>query len=381
MKKKIGILTQPLSTNYGGLIQAFALQKFLMKRGYEVQVINRVFKPVSIFRFVLSLFKTYLSYFLMGSKIELRKISDWKSKKELKLIAKNTEKFIKDNIIVTEIFKKKINKKLIRKYNFDGYVVGSDQVWRPMYSPYLPNYFFDFLNENDEVKRVSYAASFGVDFWEFNNKQTNTCKHLVKQFEAVSVREDSGVDLCKQYFGIDAVHLLDPTMLLDNEDYEDLVKNCSIAKNMPPFLTTYFLDEDIDKIEIAENVAASLKFQLMSNIYSKTEISESTPKPPVEEWLERFMKASFVVTDSFHGTVFSIIFNIPFIVIANKKRGISRFTSLLSKFNLEDRLVFNDNKQITENIFNHIDWKKVNEIRELEKLKSIDFIEKSFDFK
>ena len=66
MKKKIGILTQPLSTNYGGLIQAFALQKFLMKRGYEVQVINRVFKPVSIFRFVLSLFKTYLSYFLIS---------------------------------------------------------------------------------------------------------------------------------------------------------------------------------------------------------------------------------------------------------------------------------------------------------------------------
>ena len=97
---------------------------------------------------------------------------------------------------------------------YDAFIVGSDQVWRPSYNQHLEQAFLNFTENWKNVKRIAYAASFGVDNWEFTKKQTKECKRLVQKFDFVSVREDTAVNLCKEHLGIEATHVLDPTLLL-----------------------------------------------------------------------------------------------------------------------------------------------------------------------
>ena len=197
-------------------------------------------------------------------------------------------------------------------------------------------------------------------------------------FDAVSVREDSAIDLCKKYFNVDASHLLDPTLLLDKEIYKSLVKKQDV-KMSPGNLFTYILDESDKKDAIIKKTAQ--KYDLSDfSVMPNNQFSDPSKKniqdcifPPVEEWIRGFMDAEFVVTDSFHGTIFSIIFNKPFFAIANKNRGLTRFTSLLKLFNLEKRLVFSTD-DINFDCFNEIDWEHINKILFQEKQKSLDFL-------
>lgn len=126
---------------------------------------------------------------------------------------------------------------LTQKYGLDAYVVGSDQVWRPAFNlgPRLGNMFLDFAG--DDVKKISYAASFGCKEWEYTEEQERMCGKLAKRFDAISVREASGVDLCKEHFGVDATLVLDPTLLLNKEDYgkvcHDVPKRRNISLSIP----------------------------------------------------------------------------------------------------------------------------------------------------
>ena len=268
--------------------------------------------------------------------------------------------------------------RLHQKYAFDAYIVGSDQVWRPRYSPCLTNYFLDFVESERNVKKIAYAASFGVDNWEFTEEQTRECARLAKQFDAISVREDSAVDLCKRYFDVKATHLLDPTMLLNKEIYTSIFAKERISQS-PRNLLTYILDKSAEKDRIINNVARKYNLKPFS-VMPRRGFSEPGRKdiqdcvlPSVEEWIRGFMDAQFVITDSFHGTVFSILFNKPFISIANKNRGLTRFTSLLKLFQLEDRLIFSSNNFIPDRL-KEIDWDKLNAILKVEKDKSIYFL-------
>lgn len=105
------------------------------------------------------------------------------------------------------------------RLGLDAIIVGSDQVWRPDYSSCQPNYFLDFLPKDSKIRRISNAASFGGDNWDWSTELTARCAKLLQLFDAVSVREASGVRLCKEHFNVGAVNVLDPTMLLDPEDY------------------------------------------------------------------------------------------------------------------------------------------------------------------
>src|SRR5690554_3672694 len=217
---KIGILTQPLHNNYGGLLQNFALQKALRGLGHEVYTINIKNRESSKFRKYASILKRSTQR-LSGQNVRLR---SWPTLKEAEIISHYTGQFVKRNIKTTDVITRKVDATLLNDYKFDAYVVGSDQVWRPKYSPQLPTYFLDFLKHNSDVKKIAYAASFGVDYWEFNESQTAEFKRLIKLFDAVSVREDSGIALCKKHFDVEAVHLLDPTTLLTKDDYITLVE-------------------------------------------------------------------------------------------------------------------------------------------------------------
>lgn len=371
---RIGILTQPLHNNYGGLLQNFALQKVMIELGHEVFTINIDYKKQSLLRRSASLLKrTVLK--LSGQKIRVRA---WPTEEEKEIISKYTQQFIKKNITTTDLITKKLDEKLIDKYSFDAYIVGSDQVWRPKYSPQMSTYFLDFLENNYGVKKIAFAASFGVDEWEFTEPQTKEYKRLIKLFDAVSVREDTAIELCKKHFGVEAAHLLDPTMLLARNDYISLVEKEKIEKSSGN-LFTYILDSTDDKNSIIEKISNKYNLKAFSVMQPKrfSDIDrngiDECVFPPVEEWIRGFMDAEFVVTDSFHGTVFSIIFNKPFYAIANKNRGLTRFTSLLKLFNIENRLLFSTD-DIDKDYSNEINWEHINKIISQEKLKSLNYL-------
>ena len=262
------------------------------------------------------------------------------------------------------------------KENFDAFVVGSDQVWRPCYNSSIERPFLAFA-QGLPVKRISYASSFGVDFWEYTPQQTAVAVELIKGFDAVSVREESAVGLCKEYLQCDARLVLDPTMLLDKEKYEALV----IAEGEPRSagsLFTYILDNNADKQRIIEEIAVERCLQPFAIMPQRVDAQsirniDNCVYPTVTAWLRAFMDADFVVCDSFHGAVFSIIFNKPFIVLANSARGNARFASLLALFGLGERMT--DSSHYEEIIHKEIDWQAVNKRKEGLRAESLMFLQ------
>lgn len=372
---KIGILTLPLHTNYGGILQAYALQKVLKDMGHKVWTIDRESKTSCLIK-LLSIVKRILYRIF---KREKNRIRVWPTIKEERIILKNTNRFIKENINATPKILSNHDFYLLEKYHFDSIVVGSDQVWRPTYSPCLSNYFLDFAKQWKKIKRIAYAASFGVDNWEFSKDQTIKCASLAQCFDAISVREDSAINLCKEYLDVDAIHVLDPTMLLTKEDYIRLVEKDNIPKSKGS-LMTYVLDQSPEKEDIVQNIAKELNlipFSVMpENTYSEVGNKHISTciYPTVTEWIRGFMDAEYVVTDSFHGTVFSIIFNKPFITIGNHYRGMTRFTSLLKIFGLQERLIASSEELTEEKMNTPINFTRINQIKESEQKKSMEFL-------
>lgn len=355
---KIGILTLPLHTNYGGILQAYALQTVLERMGHEVMVIDT------------PNMKATPSFLTMGKRIAKRALGkrveiflERRHNREYPIISQYIQPFIDKYIHRKEIS----SLHELRKENFDAIVVGSDQVWRPLYFTSLfktniRNAYLAFA-EDWNIKRIAYAASFGTDDWEYTPKQTIACRELLRKFDAVSVREESGVQLCKEHFGVEAQHVLDPTMLLDKEDYIHLIETTETTKSKGTLLN-YILDETPEKCSLMEQIAKDkglIPFRVNSKVEDRTAPLEERIQPPVEQWLRGFYDAEFVVTDSFHACVFSILFNKPFVVIGNKERGMARFSSLLRLFNLESRMIvnFDDFKSLSDTNFSVGDFQEI----------------------
>jgi len=370
---KIGILTQPLHNNYGGLLQNYALQQVLKGMGHEVETIDHGEKSVSYFHKKLSKVKAYLKYFLLPSHYQKPRYTP--SSKEIAIIRKNTNYFINKYISRTKVLHSSNEFVEISKPNkYDAYVVGSDQCWRPRYnSSFLSEMFLRFAENQTNVKRIAYATSFGTDEWEFTPEKTSQCAALAKKFDLITVREESGIVLCRKKLGVDATHVLDPTMLLDKEDYIKLVENEGEPQSLGN-LFYYILDPSAEKKALIEDIAAKngLKaFTIMPKYQAENRTKEDVKKriedcifPSVTSWLRAFKDAEMVIVDSFHGAVFSIIYNKPFWVLANKKRGNARFESLLGMFGLEDRLISPEDRVDWSR---KIDWERVNTVREEKK--------------
>lgn len=376
---KIGILTQPLKSNYGGLLQAFALQQCLINLGHNPVTINRDFLPESILKKIVPLVKRVLLRYIKGRK-DIIVFPLKMTKQEYILYTRNTTQFTLNNIITTKRIIKFKELSDISK-NFDALIVGSDQVWRPKYSPSIYNYFLDFASKSNDLLKLSYAASFGVDQWEFTEKETKICKDLLKNFDGISVREDSGVLLCKENLNLKAEHVLDPTFLLDQNEYVNMINKEDLI-NSSKTLMAYVLDTSDQKIAYLKQVSNELNVNLV-HIDLETRFTIERRKnlndyilPSISKWLSEFYKADYIITDSFHGTAFSIIFNKKFISIGNKKRGISRFTSILNLFDLSERLVYSFEEITSKKLKNSIDYNKVNSLLSKHKRFSIDYLKK-----
>ncbi len=375
---KIGILTLPLHTNYGGILQAYALQTILERMGHEVIVLNRdrnVYSPKhqQILSYILYLIKKYC----LG-----RKVSPFKSAKRKNIEREEREQYM--SVFLNKYIHTYKIRNLVKDVpkNLEAFVVGSDQVWRHKYFTRLfksriENAYLKFCKD-ENVKRISYAASFGTEEWEYTEDETKECARLLGLFDAVSVREKSGVILCSEKLARnDAKRVLDPTMLLSQKDYIKIVDNAEMPKSSGN-LMCYVLDDNtniqalINRIAIEKNW---IPFIANSKVNDKKLPNKERIQPPVERWLRGFMDAEFVVTDSFHACVFSILFHKPFIVIGNKNRGYSRFESLLKLFGLEKRLI-EDVSQFELSMLNPISddaYKKLDDYRK----NSMDFLNKA----
>ncbi|MDM8269668.1 polysaccharide pyruvyl transferase family protein [Barnesiella viscericola] len=329
---RIGIVTLPLLSNYGGILQAWALQTVLMKLGNDVKVINKKFDRPTKSSILCKHPERLLKKYVFRENIPI--FQELLVYEDIKQRIRNIEPFIRKHIyqrIVSDLSE-------IEESEFDALVFGSDQVWRPAY--FLPNYpnmvdaFGAFANKWS-IRRLSYAASFGLDnLNEFGSKDIVKIEPELHQFSGISVREATGVELCKNYFHVEAVHVLDPTMLLPKESYLGIAED--VPADTSGLVLEYILDPDVGKKVIIENFSQKLKFPKRS---FSPNFGSGIPQASVEAWLAGFRDAMFIITDSFHACVFSIIFQKPFVVIANPDRGLSRIESLLTMFNLRHHLI------------------------------------------
>lgn len=327
---KIAIVTLPLHTNYGGILQCYALQMVLERMGHKVQLLTRPQYGHSYYIiYSLAVCKRLFKRFILGKNVAIFKAP-------YQIVNQYIDRFI--HRYIHQYVQRKWTAKIASR--FDVIVVGSDQVWRPLYSQPIEEAFLSFLYDTN-IKRIAYAASFGVDYCEYTEEQRRICSSLLRKFNAVSVRESSGVKLCQEYFDTKAVQVLDPTLLLSVDDYRELIKNSNTQPSKGNMLV-YMLNRTKEKEILVERIAQErglIPFWMSNDSDDDTLPLEQRTKMPVEQWLRSFDDADFVLTDSFHGCVFSLIFKKQFLAVGNKKRGVGRFRSLLTLFSLQNRLI------------------------------------------
>jgi len=321
-KSKIGILNFQYSKhNYGAVLQAAALEFTLKELGHNVIHID--FEPKAK--------KTLRS--IIGKLLRSLKIV-----KSNSLKVNNSEAFenFRNNFIsrTNKINSSKAFYNLAKE--FDAIIVGSDQVWRPRMSSDLMAFFLSYVPES--VTRISYAASFGVADWELANGSniTKKARRELKKFKAISCRELSGVQICKNTFGVDSVHVLDPLLLVDFSFYQQLM-NKEIKDNSP--IVYYKLDNN----DLFVAVIKKLYDEKPRNIYFKNSINLEYEE--VTTWLNYLYNSNTIITDSFHCICLGLIFSKEVIYSPNPKRGQARLDSLFSMLKISTHLV-NDDKSI-----------------------------------
>ena len=352
------IITQPLKNNFGGIIQNYALQEALRALGHDSTTIRTTqpTRPPSL-RMRVSPIARWIKIMRAipgGNKLSFLRFASEKQRT-------NLAEFVSTHITATDPLPR-----FLVLPGTDAIICGSDQIWRPRYNANLEDMFLKFAEQADII-RVAYAASFGVDYWEYSEAQTMECSRLLDMFHSVSVRERSGAELCRRHLGHQAEWVVDPTMLLGAEKYMELCSH--FPMKYANRIGCYMLDPDRNKLKLLGRIGKRLDKR----------IRDCNPaKAPMEEWLSMFRDADFIVTDSFHGTVFAIIFNKEFVTISNPTRGNARFSSLLEPLGLAGRMTLSPEK--AEKIaMEPIDWTRVKSVLEKLRSASLGFLETSLN--
>lgn len=376
---RVAVITLPLHTNYGGLLQAYALRTAVGSLGHDVTVLDLKEKmpaPKGIrapFKYAGRAFRRLLKG-SDGPEVFREK----RYARELPVLSANVSPFVRKNI----------NPRMIGSYTeikegeYDAFVVGSDQVWRPRYFDPIEDAYLAFTAGWD-VRRIAYAASFGTDELEYEYMQLEACSKLLEKFEGVSVREDSAVRLCEEWLDCDrALHVLDPVMLLDAAEYQKIAAGAKnrLAKGK---VVTYILDRSEEKrhvIDFVRKVSGMDVHDCSVYPYVNDRPVEERAVPALEDWLAAFADAEFVVTDSFHGCVLAILMHKRFIAVGNSRRGMARLKSLLDMFGLDMRLVHGiDPEDDGEYFLSEPDWGTIDGILEEKRMASMAFLKDSLD--
>ena len=407
---KVAIFTLPLVNNYGGILQAYALQRALESYGFEAPVVNLKIRQRGLFS------RDYLK-FLLAKLIYFKKYKNAEFS-TLRYYA-DTQRFIAQNIETTrEIYSPAALKRLFEQEKFGACVLGSDQVFNPPYFDAFENDFSLGFAPQECIK-IAYAASFGGESFK-GARDLELHKANLAKFKAISVRERNGTALCESVFGISgAAFVLDPTLLAGREGFEKFISPAAnsvkpggaelaqsdagraeargeqnagkaggvAAQNLNGAaadiadtafsaqdacenaaqkgqIFAYILDQNERKSEILKSVSEREGLGVR-------EVNDKANRVSIEEWLSLIASAQLVITDSFHGCAFSILFNKPFFAFINENRGSSRFYSLFESFELQDRVI----KSASDvSLSKQVDWERVNEILSRRREASREFL-------
>lgn len=361
---KICILTQPLGQNYGGIMQCYALEQVLIRMGHEPVAIDWIHpSPV---RKILSYTK---QLFLHAIGKKRGKLRSWLTNKEKKFLFNENFLFIQKELRMSKPMIATKRMAPLKPNQFDCYIVGSDQVWTLSSSPRFKTFFLDFTEKETSAKKIAYAASFNGE-WKIKKSMESSISYYARRFDALSCREESASKILAEKWGTKVQTVLDPTFLLNKDDYVHLFP-LDAKRKIGVF--GYFLDDRTENEDLLKYIAEHHDYTRES-ICIETMIKSNSPLCSPREWLSKIYNAQFVITDSFHGMVFSIIFEKDFIVLLNTRRGGKRFIDLLNAIGLSNRCI-KQNDSLSPDIFKeHIDYSIVNmRLKEL-KLKSIEFL-------
>lgn len=323
-----------MHANYGGILQGWALSRILERLGHKVRFLSpSPFARLSPFQKIYTYPYRMLRNLMSDTQIPLH-LEEQLNRNIAQRIrqAEPVRRFAETQLDIV-VFDPK---KPLPLDDSDFVLIGSDQIWRPLYSRSFHNNLRETFGRTALRRGIpvaAYAASFGVDnLDDYTSGELRDVARCLSRFRAVSVRELSGVELCRS-LGVDAMQHIDPTLLLDRDDYEALIPEDIPRRHG---VLRYFLDDGEVGPRIADEICRRQNLGTFSLTAPGSDLSE-----PVEQWIAAFRDADFVVTDSFHAVVFSIRFGKPFVVVANDRRGNTRIDTLLELTDLKHHRVGN----------------------------------------
>lgn len=270
----------------------------------------------------------------------------------------------------------------------DMFLTGSDQIWNDSSRmPFVKYFHLDFAN--DDKRKISFSTSFGKNINAPEESRGKIISSLMQRYNAISVREDIGVRVCKDYYGVNATQIMEPVLDVDPSVWYELSEHSELPKEKEPYILAYILDPTPEKthaIKYYSEKSGMKAINIVDGFSARHEINKNKlglpntlPNITSYDFLKYFINASYVISDSFHGTAFAIAFNKPFISIANMQRGLSRFETLLGKVGLMSRLV--DDKKIpeTERFLYHVDFRPVNEIITKERNRASEWLKNALN--
>lgn len=337
---RINLLTIHWGKCYGAVMQTYATCKLLEDAGHEVSVINLIHPSV---------------------KESYKRIRRWVD------LYRELQFYLFKKKFFSPLTTKSYSVRYDKLPQADYYVVGSDQVWnRDITKPFYLDYFLQFVP--DTVKRVSLSSSFGKQSWSEENEITDKVAQELNKFSAISVREDSGVEILHETFGILATQLPDPT--IGYGKFEQLLPD----RRKKHQLFTFLFRNTTETRAIVESCATELHVPVHKNNRFNIYIKNG----PVD-WLSNIANSEFIITDSFHGLALSLIFNKQFLVLCADEKKFTRLESLLRLVGLEDRYVksLNDFETRKKELLRSIVYSNVNMAFDLERKRYNHFIEQN----
>lgn len=359
--KKTLTTTTSRAINYGAILQTYSLHRKIKGMGCQNEVVHvknekpKYFEEIKGYPIRTKLIKLLENYF---------KIIRYK---KCKRAFDNFLEFSKENIISTpEILS--LNE--IELDNYDLIITGSDQVFGFGIKQNVNDICFLKIDDTKKIKRYSYAASFSS--YNLNAEEKAYMKEQLEKYTTISVREEQGKAFLKKEFNLNSQVNIDPVFLHTKEEWDSLTTPNRLIKEK--YILVYFLvgapilEKVIDKVEEKYKLpVVCLQLTAIKRIKADKYIFDAGPK----EFLNLFKNAEFIITTSFHGSAFSIIYEKPFYSVLKKGYRIERFESLLKKLNLEDRMVIEKLEEIRE-----VDYTKISLEVEKNRIEGINYLKK-----
>lgn len=351
------IITFHSVPNYGAVLQAYALQETLKRYFEQVYILD--YRPKRLIN-EYALINTYSFKSIIFSCLSA--FPFWVKQK-------NFKRFVKQYVSLSVQRYTAIEE--IKDLKTDYFFLGSDQIWNPDITGGFDSVYFANFQKRNDSKILSYAASLGKN--EFDKEEMHDFALLLQGVDVLSVREAQAGELIKKHLQREVAICLDPTLLLSQERWGKLLKPVKYSK----YVLMYSLNGYEDTVNVANAISTYLNIQIIEISGRRKPVFSSKHKALYsvgpDDFLSLIRAAEFVVTDSFHGTAFSIVFHKKFVTIPHKSRG-GRMSNLLSKLSLLDRMTNRVNSLFVDK---QIDWEKVDEQLRDEQIISLNYIEKN----